>query len=401
MNIVVCVAGKNRIAIETLQMVRALNVTDVVAVCNQSDDGTDHWQPSYRRFAQDVGVEIIDLTQLYNIERLVFLSTEFDKIVRPDKFRSGCRLYNLHFSALPAYKGVFTSAHPILNGERESGCTLHEIDPGIDTGPMIDQTIFSIADDETAKSLYSKYLNHGRDLVRANLRNLLAGSIKATPQPVAGSSYFSRASINYSALAIDLRQTCERIIRQVRAYNYRPFQLPLVHGRLISAAYPESTATRKAPGTIVATDDSSIVITTIDYDCRLIFDRFEELLIAVEKDDLSALDRILTYDPWLIHESNNRGWTPLIVASYHNARKSIVRLIQLGADPNKPNEKGTTPLMYAKNAFLSTGDATAILRLIEAGASLCAKDLRGKTLYDYVTAPQRAIIEVLVRLRTH
>lgn len=69
---------------------------------------------------------------------LIFISLEFDKIVNPDLFKDA-RLYNIHFSLLPSYKGMYTSAIPILNGEEMVGVTFHEIDKGIDTGNIIAQ----------------------------------------------------------------------------------------------------------------------------------------------------------------------------------------------------------------------------------------------------------------------
>ena len=60
----------------------------------------------------------------------------------PPKNFLNARLYNIHFSYLPAYKGMFTSALPIKNGEVDSGVTLHKIESGIDTGDIIDQIKF-------------------------------------------------------------------------------------------------------------------------------------------------------------------------------------------------------------------------------------------------------------------
>ena len=58
------------------------------------------------------------------------------EIIKTKNFKSN-KLFNLHFSLLPSYKGMHTSAFPILNGEKYSGVTIHKIDNGIDTGDII------------------------------------------------------------------------------------------------------------------------------------------------------------------------------------------------------------------------------------------------------------------------
>src|SRR5690606_13123102 len=101
---------------------------------------------------------------LYNIENLLFLSLEYDRIIRPEIFKSS-KLYNLHFSLLPAYKGVFTSILPILNGERQTGVTLHKIDNGIDTGDIIFQKNIDITEDINSLQLYKRYSDIGYKLL--------------------------------------------------------------------------------------------------------------------------------------------------------------------------------------------------------------------------------------------
>jgi methionyl-tRNA formyltransferase len=57
---------------------------------------------------------------------------------------------NVHGGLLPAYRGGHVMQWAILNGERETGVTLHYMDEGIDTGPIIAQTRFPIGPDDDA-----------------------------------------------------------------------------------------------------------------------------------------------------------------------------------------------------------------------------------------------------------
>jgi methionyl-tRNA formyltransferase len=57
---------------------------------------------------------------------------------------------NVHGGLLPAYRGGHVMQWAILNGERETGVTLHYVDEGIDTGPIVAQTRFPIGPDDDA-----------------------------------------------------------------------------------------------------------------------------------------------------------------------------------------------------------------------------------------------------------
>ena len=103
--------------------------------------------------ANEIGIETKTLEDIYSIENLIFLSLEFDRIVNPNKFKSN-KLFNIHFSLLPKYKGMFTSIIPILNNEKTTGVTFHKIDKGIDTGEIIAQKEFEIALFDNARDIY-------------------------------------------------------------------------------------------------------------------------------------------------------------------------------------------------------------------------------------------------------
>ncbi|MCP1596272.1 ankyrin repeat protein [Pseudomonas chlororaphis] len=65
-------------------------------------------------------------------------------------------------------------------------------------------------------------------------------------------------------------------------------------------------------------------------------------------------------------------------------------LLQQGADPERPNNKGTTPLMYAKDAYLAGRCRKTFQLLLRKGARLEAADHCGRALADYVTDEQFA-----------
>lgn len=266
----ICIAGKNNIAIDVCKYILKYYENVILyAIHNASDDGVDNWQRSFRKFAiEHPNIQLMTLEQVYDIDDLVFVSTEYDKIIQPHLFRS-THLYNIHFSLLPAYKGMYTSALPILNGELYTGVTLHCVDSGIDTGDIVAQTKIRITNKETAFSLYHKLLNKGTDLIIKNLDKLLRGNYTCYPQPPVGSSYYSKSAIDYTNLSINLNCTAEQIDQQVRAYYFPVFQMPIVHNMPIHHTKILKSRSEKKPGIILKETDNFIVLSTIDYDIKL------------------------------------------------------------------------------------------------------------------------------------
>ena len=149
-----CIGGKNNITVNVLEYARtAFPDVRIVCIPDRCDDGVNKWQRSVIDYCKNTGIEIVSLEDVYEIEDLVFVSTEFDRIIKPEKFKSS-NLYNIHFSLLPKYKGMFTSVLPILNGDEKSGVTFHRIRAGIDTGEIIDQLSFEIKHDWNSLDLY-------------------------------------------------------------------------------------------------------------------------------------------------------------------------------------------------------------------------------------------------------
>jgi methionyl-tRNA formyltransferase len=250
-----CIAGKNQIAVNVLLAVAQRY--DVVCLPNDSDAGEDTWQPSLRKMAAETGVPIVTLADVQGEEKLCLLSLEYDKLIKPDRFSSK-KLFNIHFSLLPAYGGCNTSIWPILNGEEYHGVTLHEIDAGMDTGAIIDQRRFPIGN-MSSHELYMACMMLGLKMSLEWLPSLMAGNYTATPQdPASGSTYYRR-QLDYSAKEIDPSETTEEVLRRVRAFTFPAYQLPTLNGAEIKEA--RVSAGEEAEGwTRVRTRDGALDI---------------------------------------------------------------------------------------------------------------------------------------------
>ncbi len=380
----VCVAGKNNIGVEVLKYLydHCNGRYELCVVCNKTETGENSWQRSLRVYAKQLGIRECSLADIYDVEDLMFLSTEFDQLIKTGLFKTK-RLYNIHFSLLPAYKGMYTSAIPLLNNEKSAGVTLHKIDDGIDTGDIIAQREFEILDTYNCRDLYLAYIKNGTELILENIETLLLNQETCVPQNSAHASYYSKKAIDYSDLHVDLRQTAWSIRQQIKAYSFREYQLPIVEGRNIIDTTITDTKSSLKPGSIVAEMPHGVRMATIDYDVILHYDRFDELLIACESGDVDAVRDICAISRH-VNEVSPEGWTPLIVATYHGKVDCVKILLEIGANPFAKGRNGTNLLMYAKDAFWKTGDMRLVDWFLQAGIRPEDKDYNGNDLFYYI-----------------
>lgn len=85
----------------------------------------------------------------------VFISVMYDKII-PEEYIKTHKCFNFHPGILPWYRGAGAYSWAIINGEFETGVTLHEIDKDIDHGDVIEIRRFPIKKEDTAETLFRK-----------------------------------------------------------------------------------------------------------------------------------------------------------------------------------------------------------------------------------------------------
>lgn len=99
---------------------------------------------------------------------------------------------NIHTALLPKYRGCNPIQWAIINGERYAGVTLHEMTPGLDEGPVIDQRTVPILLEDTWLTVRDRIKTATDDLIRSNLPNVLSGQWSKTRQDDARASYGRR-----------------------------------------------------------------------------------------------------------------------------------------------------------------------------------------------------------------
>ncbi|MBS7527431.1 methionyl-tRNA formyltransferase [Fusibacter paucivorans] len=127
---------------------------------------------------------------------------------------------NVHASLLPKYRGAAPINWAIVNGERESGVTTMQMDPGIDTGDMLLRDIVPIDQQMTAGELHDHLMVRGAALLLKTLEAAEAGMLNPEKQEEQQSSYAPMISrkmgdIKWSEAAGD-------IMNRIRGFNPWP-----------------------------------------------------------------------------------------------------------------------------------------------------------------------------------
>ena len=131
----------------------------------------------HRAFAGDrAAFEAALLTPLLAARPDIICLAGFMRVLTPgfvDRFRG--RMLNIHPSLLPRYPGLHTHARALAAGDREAGCTVHEVTPVLDDGPILGQAHVPILPGDTEATLGARVLAMEHRLYPAVLRRFARG----------------------------------------------------------------------------------------------------------------------------------------------------------------------------------------------------------------------------------
>jgi phosphoribosylglycinamide formyltransferase-1 len=85
------------------------------------------------------------------------------------------RMLNVHPSILPLFPGLETHARALAAGMAVHGCTVHEVTPELDSGPILGQAVLAVTPDDTPETLAARLLPLEHRLYPAVLRRFAAG----------------------------------------------------------------------------------------------------------------------------------------------------------------------------------------------------------------------------------
>lgn len=160
---------------------------------------------------------------------------------------------NCHPSLLPKYRGPNPYARVIMNGEAQSGITLHLIDENYDSGPILMQKTVKISKTETGGTLKNKCCQAAREAIGELLNNMNTEIVIPIQQNEKEATYFGQ--IGVEDILIDFEKTADEIDCRIR--GLRPWQSSYIPHKNVffkvqsCEITPNNTKYTKA-GTIVA-----------------------------------------------------------------------------------------------------------------------------------------------------
>ncbi|MBQ4529464.1 MAG: methionyl-tRNA formyltransferase [Lachnospiraceae bacterium] len=141
----------------------------------------------------------------------------------------GC--INVHASLLPKYRGAAPIQWVIIDGEKESGVTIMQMNEGLDTGDMISKVVVPIEAEETGGSYHDKLAAAGAKLCVETMEKIQAGEVEKTPQNNEESCY---AKMLHKELgAIDFKKEAAEIERLIRGLNPWPSAYTTLHEKTL------------------------------------------------------------------------------------------------------------------------------------------------------------------------
>lgn len=211
--------------------------TQVVAVVSQPDRpsgrGLTLLPPAVKVKAQELGLPVLQPTalrpaksnfvsELADLRPELVVVVAYGRILPPEVLAvppGGC--WNVHASLLPRYRGAAPIQWSLIRGETTTGVTLMQMDPGMDTGPMLLQRELVIAAADTSGTLHQKLSELGAELLTHGLGELRAGTLKpAVPQDHSAATMAPMLDKEHGR--IDFTRSMARVVGQLRGVDPWP-----------------------------------------------------------------------------------------------------------------------------------------------------------------------------------
>ena len=125
--------------------------------------------------------KLVSVLEKYKItpQNCLICLAGFMRIMSPEFIRHyKGRIMNIHPAILPAFPGLHSQRQALEYGVKYSGCTVHFVDEGVDTGPIILQSVVKINDNDTEESVSKKILKQEHKIYPKAVKLFAKGKIK-------------------------------------------------------------------------------------------------------------------------------------------------------------------------------------------------------------------------------
>jgi len=247
---------------------------EVVAVVTQPDRakgrGKKLTPPPAKVLAEDAGIPVLQPTKIKTEDfRNGLLTYRPDLIVvaaygrilpKPLLELAPLGCINVHGSLLPRYRGAAPIQWSVINGEKETGVTIIQMNEGMDTGDILLKATFTTEPDETSGSLFDKLA----DLGSATLLKAIEGIQDGTIIPVAQDHEKATTApmLKKNDGLIDWAKDAQEIERLIRGLDPWPTAYCFLDSKRLRLFRPEVLHKDNGaqPGTVVQADKRGIFI---------------------------------------------------------------------------------------------------------------------------------------------
>jgi methionyl-tRNA formyltransferase len=215
----------HNVGVRCLQTLLARGVDVALVVTHEDNPNETIWFASVAAVAAEQGIPVItpadpkspELHEAVRRAKPEFIFSFYYRHMLPaDLLALALRgAYNMHGSLLPKYRGRVPVNWAVLNGETETGATLHEMAVKPDAGAIVGQTSVPILPDDTAYQVFKKVTVAAEQTLWRVLPALLAGEAPHLPNDLAAGSYFGGRKPEDGR--IDWSQPAQQVYNLIRA----------------------------------------------------------------------------------------------------------------------------------------------------------------------------------------
>ncbi|HEX3844100.1 MAG TPA: formyltransferase [Steroidobacteraceae bacterium] len=190
------------VGVRCLKTLLSAKVAVPLVVTVRDDPKENRWFESVADTARDYGLQVVmpeDANGPEFAERVAQLQPDlifsfyYRSMLGAPILRTARRgALNMHGSLLPKYRGRAPVNWAILNGERQTGATLHYMAERADAGDIVDQLAVPILEDDDALEVFGKVTAAAEVVLARSLPGLLAGNAPRRPQIIEPGQYFGR-----------------------------------------------------------------------------------------------------------------------------------------------------------------------------------------------------------------
>ncbi|WP_026504849.1 methionyl-tRNA formyltransferase [Butyrivibrio sp. NC3005] len=174
--------------------------------------------------------ESVEYLKTFNAD--IFVVAAFGQILSKEVLdipKFGC--VNIHASLLPLYRGASPIQQSILDGQKETGVTLMQMDVGMDTGDILMQEAIPITNEDTAGTLFDKLQELGADMIVRALPLIEKGQLTRIPQDESKATKVGKLTKEMGC--IDWNKDADYVDRLIRTTNPWPSAYTTMNGKTL------------------------------------------------------------------------------------------------------------------------------------------------------------------------